>query len=168
MNLPPNKSDRRRSARTKKPKVENILKLASVQNGNDSNGKMKKESRPNVPDEFGPIAAREWNRVIKLLEESGMPLAKYAPTVELYCSAFEEMRHARAEIKKLKPGQAVMKTKDGNSTYQNQWLSIRNKAEEKVYRYIGILGFSPGDDFRLGFGKGADGKPRRKNIFDDM
>lgn len=94
---------------------------------------------PRAPEHLGPIARREWNRVVKQLWEKGLLTHVDRHLLEAYASFYEDWRNAADLIKRalLMPGMR------GGDIKKNPAWQIKRDAHERLLAAARELGMTP-------------------------
>lgn len=141
--------------RGRKPKP-NALKLLA---GNPGKRPIKEEialpsELPECPDHLDDRAEREWDRITKLLANTGLIKQTDQAVLAAYCMCYSRWQDAESQLRKTG---AVLKSPNG-MPIQNPYLQIANKALAQLKQFMVELGFSPTSRARVHADppKGAD------------
>jgi len=95
---------------------------------------------PSIPATLtSSVAKKEWTRLTKELEFTGMLTNLDKTLLELYCSSYATWVDANKKVEK----QGMVKILPTGYSQQNINLSISNKAEERMLRYMKEMGLTP-------------------------
>lgn len=94
---------------------------------------------PTCPAHLDAEAKKEWRRVIKELTAIGMMTHVDRAALAAYCVTWS--RWVKAEEKVKLAGEVLKATEGG--FYQNPYLSVANKAMEKMRSFLSDFGMTP-------------------------
>lgn len=100
---------------------------------------------PKPPNHLSCFAKREWRRITPLLLRYGLLSQLDRSALAMYCQAYGRWKKAERELKA--EGEVVL-SKHGQS-YQSPWLSIANKAMDRMNKAISEFGLSPSARTRI-------------------
>jgi P27 family predicted phage terminase small subunit len=142
----------------RKVKKESILQDIKKKNREMKTGnqKQKRIKMPDPPDYINEVAKEEWHRLVKLLSKYGIITELDTTALTFYCEAYADWRRADEELKQ--PGQdIVMRGKGGSGgMYRNPWFDIKQKCEQKIFKYLALFGLSPADRAKLDIDAGDE------------
>ena len=130
------------------------VEIHEMQGSYKKNPQRRKDSpkgsgRPQKPRHLDGIAAKEWTRIVKLLDKMGVLSETDAPTIEQYCEAYSDWRLAKEKV--LKSGIAIVsKDKAGNViARRNPFMIEKRQAAKQCAQILIELGMSPSSRTRL-------------------
>ncbi|MGM0583283.1 MAG: phage terminase small subunit P27 family [Pseudomonadota bacterium] len=102
-------------------------------------------ARPACPAHLSPVARAEWERLVEVLEETGVLTSADQGALAAYCQAYG--RWVEAE-RRLAETPALLKTPAGYLQI-SPWMTVANKQMELMARFMGELGLTPAARSRL-------------------
>lgn len=103
------------------------------------------DALPRCPDHLMPAARKEWRRLATPMFRAGVLTLADRAALAAYCQAYG--RWVEAE-EKLQSSPALLKTPSG-AIQQSPLISIANKQQELMGRYMAELGLTPAARARL-------------------
>jgi P27 family predicted phage terminase small subunit len=97
------------------------------------------------PEQLGPVARQEWDRVVGELTARGVLSSVDRAALAAYCHAYAKWLEAIDTIEKYG---AVMKSPTGYPV-QSPYVAIANRQAEIMLRLVGELGFTPASRSRI-------------------
>lgn len=103
------------------------------------------DAKPTCPSHLTAAAKAEWRRLAGTLHAMGVLTTVDRAALAGYCQAYGRWVEAEG---KLAEGPKLIKTPSGY-VQQSPWLSISNKAQELMGRYMAELGLTPAARSRI-------------------
>lgn len=145
-------------ARGRKPKPTKL----KVLQGNPGKRKLNKNEPQPKSKPRGPYCPRwldkdaknEWRRIAKQLKDIGLLTDVDTAVMAGYCQAYSRWKKAEEAIKKH--GMIYKPNKDNDYIQQSPFVSISNKAQEQMRKFIVELGLSPSSRSKIEIPGGED------------
>lgn len=119
------------------------------------------QGAPDKPDYLDPVASREWDRIVRLLNETGNLSVVDADAIALYCLAFS--RYLKCERAIAADG--LTTTAPNGCLMQSPYVKIQKEAEATMYRLLCQFGLTPKSRNTV---KQQDKKPQVENKWADF
>jgi P27 family predicted phage terminase small subunit len=97
------------------------------------------------PEQLGPVARQEWDRIVGELTALGVLSSVDRAAVALYCTAYAQWLEATDAIQKYG---AMIKSPSGYPV-QSPYVAIANRQAEIMVRLATELGFTPASRSRI-------------------
>jgi P27 family predicted phage terminase small subunit len=91
------------------------------------------------PLELGPVARREWDRIVSVLNETGVLTPFDRGPLAIYCVAYQLWLEAAQALEKFN----VMLKSPNGFPQQSPYLSVLNKQAEIMMKISSEFGFTP-------------------------
>jgi P27 family predicted phage terminase small subunit len=101
-------------------------------------GRQLARERPQKPSYLDDEASAEWDRLVELLDASGVLSRSDGAALAIYCEAFSRGRKAAEQ---LAAEQEVLVGKKGS--YINPWLNVKTASEKTCFRILRDFGLTP-------------------------
>jgi P27 family predicted phage terminase small subunit len=136
------------------------LKLLTGNPGKRPLNEREPEPEPSVPDcppELGPVARREWDRLVGELSKLRILTALDRAALASYCGAYALWAEAMEQIQKYG---SMVKSPSGYPQ-QSPYLAIANRQAEIMMRIASEFGFTPASRSRI-----SSPTPHEPSLFD--
>ena len=100
---------------------------------------------PDIPPGMGEVATAEWNRVVKILTESGTITTLDRSALMCYCDAFA----AYQKNKTLSDKAEWYKNEKTGVMCIAPWVKLRDEADQRMRMWAGELGMTPSSRSRV-------------------
>jgi len=101
-------------------------------------------TRPSCPAHLGPIARKEWFRIIRELETLGIVTPLDRAALAAYCDSWEQWIEATEQIRKF-----GMVIKMGATLIQSPYVTIADKAKTQMRNFLTEFGMTPSSRSRI-------------------
>lgn len=102
-------------------------------------------SIPDCPPELGPVAQREWHRLVGALGALGMLTSLDRAALAAYCGAYALWAEATQNIQKF----GTMVKSPSGYPIQSPYVAIANRQAEIMMRIASEFGFTPASRSRI-------------------
>jgi len=136
------------------------LKLLTGNPGKRPLNEREPEPEPSIPDcppELGPVARREWDRLVGELGKLRILTALDRAALASYCGAYGLWADAMEQIQKYG---SMVKSPSGYPQ-QSPYLAVANRQAEIMMRIASEFGFTPASSSRI-----SSPTPHEPSLFD--